>query len=58
MCAKCGEHLCVIPYIGVRDLPERDIWSLRVGWGVGNPCFFRRRRRRRRPWLGPPKRGL
>ena len=27
-------------YVGVRDLPERDIWSLRVGWGVGGKSMF------------------
>ena len=27
-------------HIGVRDLPERDIWSLCVGMGVGGKSMF------------------
>ena len=27
-------------FVGVRDLPERDIWSLRVGRGVGGKSMF------------------
>ena len=34
------EHRSTGAQVGVRGLPERDIWSLCVGWGVGGKSMF------------------